>query len=146
MGVSAIVHRCVHRIQRKEYAAKIIYKLDKSVMEKLTEEVEIMKDLSHPSILRFYDSFEMNQKFYIILEVIFSLFIFCLTFFRLYCGSQLARGGHLQNILDERKKIEEVDCKKLLVRLCSALEYIHQQGIVHRDLKPGSTLFLFLFF
>jgi serine/threonine protein kinase len=44
-------------------------------MVPMLAEIEIMKNLDHPNILKFYEYYETQEKFYIILELCdFSLF------------------------------------------------------------------------
>lgn len=54
---------------------------------------------------------------------------------------ELLKGGHLKNLIDHRKKINQPltdeDVSVVVKNLLKAIEYIHQNNIVHRDLKLG---------
>ena len=57
---------------------------------------------------------------------------------------ELLKGGHLKNLIDHRKKINQSlsdeDVSVIVKNLLKAIEYIHQNNIVHRDLKLGEFL------
>ncbi len=56
-GAFGEVRRCVHKVSRSVRAVKIIKKdkLDKTERERLFVEIEILKQLDHPNILRIYE-------------------------------------------------------------------------------------------
>ena len=46
----------------------------------------------------------------------------------------------LQEYVDKLGPMDVDQARRLIVKLCSALEYAHQQGIIHRDIKPSNIL------
>lgn len=57
----------------------------------------------------------------------------------LYIISDLIDGVSLARFNDD-KRLTQCEVAALLVTVCDALHFAHQQGIVHRDLKPGNIL------
>jgi calcium-dependent protein kinase len=52
-------------------AVKILVKqkLTKKELERLTHEIEILKKLDHPNILKLYEIFEDDKRFYLVTEL-----------------------------------------------------------------------------
>ncbi|TMW68026.1 hypothetical protein Poli38472_007698 [Pythium oligandrum] len=121
-GAFSVVHIATHRETKKQVAVKCISKasLSKSDVIALKHEVEIMSTLSHPNIVPLLDYFEESRYYYIV--------------------TPLCTGGELFDALVKRKSYTEEDARALMVKLTSAIMYIHSRGIVHRDLKPENIL------
>jgi len=84
----------------------------------LMNEIEIVRDLDHPSIVRFFDVYyEGNKKNFIIME--------------------LCSGGDLYN----RGPYSENEAKAIARQLFGAVFYMHNRGYVHRDLKFSNIMF-----
>ncbi|MBN1799518.1 MAG: sigma 54-interacting transcriptional regulator [Spirochaetales bacterium] len=83
-------------------------------------EAAILSRLDHAHIVKIYEAFEYENHHYIIMEYI--------------------SGESLYKIIRSGKKITEKVIIEILVQVCQALDYIHQQNIVHRDLKPGNIM------
>ncbi len=107
------------------YALKIIRRdrVGLSAVERFRKEAEAMAKLEHPHIVRFFDvgvSETEDRPLYLTM--------------RLLVGKTLAvRLGEWQNNL--------VKSVELMIKICSAVAYIHEQGMLHRDIKPGNVLF-----
>lgn len=98
----------------------------------LRQEIEILQEIDHPSIIRYLASFEENSKLMWVLE--------------------LCRGGTLHDLIEKQAKLDkdstdnsekplsDEDASKIMRRILEAVSYLHHQGIVHRDLKPENIL------
>jgi serine/threonine protein kinase len=87
--------------------------------QRLKQEIEVMKNISHPNIIKLYDVIYEEDSMYLILE---------------YC-----KNGDLSKYLKNRPLKEEY-AQKYLRQLVSALKYLISKNIIHRDLKPHNIL------
>lgn len=92
----------------------------------LMDEVDILKKISHPNIIKIQEVFDTEKTLYIVLE----LYVFLTKI--LICS---VTGGELFDTIVESGKIEEEKAKPLIKQLLDAVHYLHGRGIVHRDLK-----------
>ena len=89
--------------------------------QKLVEEIEILKELDHPSICRVIDIFEDRKKFYFVQEY-------------------LAGGGLFESLINNVGFTENASA--LIIRqILSAVAYLHSKNIAHRDIKPENIMF-----
>ncbi|KAF6717091.1 Serine/threonine-protein kinase Nek2 [Oryzias melastigma] len=126
--------RC-QKIKRKSDGKILVWKeLDYGTMaesekQMLVSEVNLLRELKHPNIVRYYDRIIDRRKttLYIIME---------------YC-----EGGDLSCLISrcikERKYLEEQFILRVMVQLSLALKECHRRcdgraTILHRDLKPAN--------
>ena len=123
----------IYKIKRKTDNKILIWKeLDYSQMnskekEQIVTEVNILSELNHPNIVKYYDRIidKKNSRIYIIME---------------YC-----EGGDISQIINQCKKnreyISEETIWKIFIQVLKALHVIHnhnQGKIIHRDIKPSN--------
>ncbi|KAM3932926.1 serine/threonine-protein kinase SIK1 isoform 1-T2 [Leptodactylus fuscus] len=121
-GNFAVVKLARHRVTNTQVAIKIIDKtrLDRTNLEKIYREVQIMKRLRHPHIIRLYQVMETKDMIYIVTEY--------------------AKNGELFDYLTVRGRLSEEEARAKFLQILSAVEYCHSQNIVHRDLKTENLL------
>lgn len=120
-GNFSIVYLGEHLESHTRVAIKKIVKLGvKNKPEMLKNEVDILKKLEHPYIIKLYDIFETETELYLVME--------------------LVTGGELFDRIVEREQYSESDAKAVMRQLLSAIKYFHELGVVHRDLKPENLL------
>lgn len=106
----------------KKVAVKIIdLKSIKNKEYLLLREIDLLRELDHPNIIKFYEVYKDDLYFYICQE---------------YCS-----GGELLSRITRKKIFNEKSAAILMKKLFSAANYMHNLGIVHRDLKPENILF-----
>ncbi|GAM83501.1 hypothetical protein ANO11243_014890 [Dothideomycetidae sp. 11243] len=104
-------------------AIKIILKKNvKGNDQMVYDELEMLQNLKHPHIVKFYDWFESKDKYYIV--------------------TQLATGGELFDRICEKGRFTERDASSTIKQVLEAVEYLHKNDVVHRDLKPENLLYL----
>ncbi|KAK2056273.1 Pkinase-domain-containing protein [Colletotrichum caudatum] len=105
-------------------AIKVVRKYEMNSMQRanILKEVQIMRQLDHPNIIKLIDFSESRQYYYIILE--------------------LAPGGELFHQIVRLTYFSEDLSRHVIVQVAQALEYLHEErGVVHRDIKPENILF-----
>ncbi|KAJ8121242.1 hypothetical protein O1611_g10151 [Lasiodiplodia mahajangana] len=107
-----------------EVAIKVVRKFEMNNMQRanILKEVQIMRQLDHPNIVKLVDFSESRQYYYIILE--------------------LAPGGELFHQIVRLTYFSEDLSRHVITQVAKALEYLHEEmGVVHRDIKPENILF-----
>ena len=118
------VYRCQNISTGNVYACK---KFDKKLIKnktRLKTEINLLRELDHPNIVKLYETFEDKQYIYLIMEE---------------CS-----GGELFQKLalnaKNNKLYTEKDAARLMKQILEAVNYLHHHGICHRDLKPENIL------
>uniref|UniRef100_A0A8D3CM52 polo kinase n=1 Tax=Scophthalmus maximus TaxID=52904 RepID=A0A8D3CM52_SCOMX len=105
----------------KMYAVKVIPQSRVSKphqRDKITNEIELHKTLSHKHVVKFSHHFEDKDNIYIFLEL---------------CSRK-----SLAHIWKARHTLTEPEVRYYLRQIISGLKYLHSRGILHRDLKLGN--------
>lgn len=103
-------------------AAKKIPKYFVEDADRFRQEMEIMKCLDHPNIVRLFESFEDSKDIYLIMD---------------FCA-----GGELFDRLVDLGTFDEALASRIMLQILQAVSYCHSRHVAHRDLKPENFLFL----
>uniref|UniRef100_T1E1B8 non-specific serine/threonine protein kinase n=1 Tax=Cupiennius salei TaxID=6928 RepID=T1E1B8_CUPSA len=120
-GNFAVVHECVNKITKTEYALKVIDKHKcKGKGHMIQSEVAILRHVRHVNIVQLIEEFDYENHLYLVME--------------------LVKGGDLFDAITTATKYTEKDASLMVHDLSSALCYLHSLNIVHRDIKPENLL------
>jgi serine/threonine-protein kinase len=89
-------------------------------LQRFQREIEILKQLSHPNIVRFYDSGVEEGRYYYAMEYV--------------------QGQNFEELLRQRGRIPWREVLDIALQACPALKHAHDHGIIHRDIKPQNLL------
>lgn len=123
-GTFGEVMFCTHIKTNSRRAVKVFHKENLTTdfnKLKFENEINILKVLDHPNIVRVYEFFEDSKSFYIVME---------------HC-----RGGELFQEIMKLKQYDEPQSAQIMRQLLSCISYLHSISICHRDLKPENILF-----
>lgn len=123
-GSFSEVIKVEHLLTGQLRAAKVIHKAGLTQYhireDKVLNEVMALASLDHPNILRVYEIYEDDLRYYIITE--------------------LCTGGELFSKIIKMKHFSEDSAADVMRQLFSAVAYCHSKHIIHRDLKPENIL------
>jgi len=119
-GSFGTVRKCTHIKTGQIRAVKLLQKDSAMKAEIILKELEILRDLDHPNIVKLYEYYEDSKRYYIVTE-------FC-------------EGGELFAKIVEAGGMTEQKAAKIMKQILSAVAYCHSKKIVHRDLKPENVL------
>lgn len=86
----------------------------------MMNEIDCLKELDHPNILRMYESYECEKRYYIVTDI--------------------SRGGELFDEIAKNRFFTEPNAQQVVKALSSCIAYLHDRGLMHRDLKPENIL------
>lgn len=122
-GAYGEVRKALHISTNEMRAIKIIYKNDCSAddQQSIFKEINILKQLDHPNIVKVYEYFHDEKFIFIVME--------------------LVQGGELFDRIVDVHHFSERKAAEIFHQILSAVNYLHTHNIVHRDLKPENILF-----
>ena len=86
----------------------------------LIDEIEILKNLEHPNIMKVYESYVFENNYYII--------------------SELCDQGHLLSKMEKLQRMDQIVVKFLMDQIFNAVAYLHSKNILHGDIKLENVL------
>ncbi len=104
----------------KVLPAALVNEPESDFAARFRREARTMARLSHPGIVSVFDSGEAGGLLYIVMEHV--------------------DGTDVAGLIQRQGRLTPEHAVRLLVEVCDALHYAHQNGIVHRDLKPANLL------
>ena len=122
-GSFGVVYLVKQRYLSRYFAMKVIKKSSakaKEEEENLMNEVDILRKLDHPNIVKITDFYSLKTEYNIITE---------------YCQE-----GELFDEIKAQSPFSEAMAAWYLRQILSAVCYCHGMNIIHRDLKPENIL------
>jgi serine/threonine protein kinase len=124
-GAYAVVRLALHNDSGKKVAIKTYerYQIIEPIKKNnLLREIEILKKLDHPNIVKLKETIEGKKHFHLVLEYV--------------------KGSSLYNFIKSKPNgaLEEVEARRIFKQVLSALDYCHEQSVAHRDIKLDNVL------
>ena len=123
IGKFGIVRRGVHKSTKRKVAIKFINKTKMTNQDRilLTNEIDILTIIRHPSLINLYEIIDYYDTCYIITEYVHGVDLY--TY-----------------VEDKNYKIPEFRIVSIIQQLSCANYYLSYFGIIHRDIKPEHLL------
>lgn len=122
-GTSGLVHHGIHTGTNQEVALKFISYDPRTHISNPKTEIEILRQLEHPNIIRLYDMHEVEDEFILVFE---------------YCKNK-----DLLKFIKAKfpeNRVPEHQVQKIMQQICCGLKIVREKSIVHRDLKLENIL------
>lgn len=121
-GASGSVYRALNFLTGETVAIKSVslLTLAPSSLPDIMSEIDLLKNLNHPNIVKYKGFARDKDNLFIVLE---------------YCEN-----GSLQTILKKFGKFPESLVAVYISQVLEGLIYLHEQGVVHRDIKGANIL------
>lgn len=105
-----------------EVAVKVIdmRKFSSSGLEMLENEIEILKQLNHPNIIKLYYVYKTQTHTYLVTE--------------------LCKGGDMLEFMTRKGRFSEEAAASIMTDVIEGTKYLLQMGVIHRDIKPANIL------
>ncbi|KAJ2848138.1 Calmodulin-dependent protein kinase cmk2 [Coemansia brasiliensis] len=122
-GTFGEVREAIFNPDGRRVAVKVIRKTAVTTDEQMVlKEIDIVRHLHHPNIVKLLDWFESKDKYYLVF--------------------QLCTGGELFQKICDYGRFTEEDAARLIRCGFESIAYLHRHNIVHRDIKPENFIFL----
>jgi tetratricopeptide (TPR) repeat protein len=122
-GGMGIVYKAKDTVLDRTVAFKVLpdsFKENPQALANFVREAKAAAKLNHPNIVTVYDTGEQDGRYYIAMEFV--------------------DGTTLKEILRRRGVISPAGIMHVMVQICEALAYAHEQKVVHRDIKPANAM------
>ncbi len=121
-GGAAEIYKARQESLDRDVAIKILssnFSDDPEIVRRFERESKVIAKLHHPNIVNVIDRGTTGGRYYFIMSYI--------------------DGTSLREVIDSKKISMKVKME-MIVQVCKALDYAHNNGVIHRDIKPGNVL------
>ena len=122
-GAMGLVFSAHHESTDERAAIKVLVPAiatDGKFQDRFTSEIESLKTLNHPNIVKLLGYGEHHG--------------------RLYYAMELVEGTNLEQELAAGRRFNWRDVTQIGIDVARALKHAHDHGVIHRDLKPANLL------
>ena len=122
-GGMGMVYKATHISLGRVDALKVLHPAlsgDQAFLARFSREAQAMARLDHLNIVRVYDSFEFEGKYFISMEYF--------------------EGNSLASIISSKKELRISQVLSIISQATSGLAYAHARGVIHRDIKPENMM------
>ncbi len=122
-GGMSDIYRAFDLVHRRQVVIKIPDQSmlgDPAQFERFQRELEVMKSLDHPVILKGLGSGKYNRIPYLVTEFV--------------------EGQSLRTLMESSASLPTDEAVSLIRKIADGMAYCHQNEVIHRDLKPENIL------
>ncbi|TGZ63952.1 hypothetical protein CRM22_006631 [Opisthorchis felineus] len=120
-GAFGVVHRCREKSTGNFYACKFVEVNTPQDRQVVHNEIDVMKELHHPKLIRLHEAFEDKNEMALVME--------------------LLSGGELfDRIADDRNQMSEAEVANYIRQVCEGIQHMHDNNIIHLDVKPEDII------
>ena len=120
-GTAGKIYQAIDRKRDQPCALKILphdLSTDDHIYVRFEREMVILGKLDHPNIVEYFGGGRHENSLFYAMEKV--------------------EGGTLRQLIDRHSQLTWQETVNYGIRICSALQYLHNYGIVHRDIKPSN--------
>ena len=111
-------------LEIKENTSEEDKNLKKLLEKNAYNEIEILKKMNHPNIIKYYKYFKEKNKIYIIMEY--------------FDNGDLKDYIEVLSELKKKNMIKKDEIWYIFYQCMSGLTYLHKTNVIHRDIKPDN--------
>ena len=122
-GTFGVVIKAQHKIAGEKVAVKVLEKRrmkEADDIERVGREIQILKQLKHPHIVRLWEIIYAADRIYLVMEY--------------------AAKGELFQYIVKQGRLREDEGRRFFNQIVAGVSYLHQNNVVHRDIKPENLL------
>src|SRR5262249_30936652 len=93
---------------------------DAGFQQRFQREIEAVRRLEHPNIVRFFEPGQQDGRFFYVMEYV--------------------EGKSFEELLLENGRLPWAEVMDLALQVAPALKHAHDRGVIHRDIKPSNLL------
>ncbi|CRG99828.1 calcium-dependent protein kinase 3, putative [Plasmodium relictum] len=120
-GTYGCVYKATDKLLKISRAVKVVSKKKLKNIPRFRQEIDIMKNLDHPNVVKLLETFEDDEQIYLVME--------------------LCTGGELFDKIVKKGCFVESYASFIMKQIYAVVNYLHIRNISHRDLKPENFLF-----